>query len=82
MVLAQHGYTGYAYSYFPDYILTNTNENYSIDDEDNYNFDPPDHDNPFSEQIQYDFIRPIHYDKIEFDKNFAKINAKKLDWQK
>jgi hypothetical protein len=66
---------------FPDYnlqILSNSYENYSIVDEDNYNFDLSNHDNPFPEQLQYDFIRPIHYDKIEFDKNFAKIDAKKL----
>ncbi|CAF5047969.1 unnamed protein product, partial [Rotaria sp. Silwood1] len=27
---------------------------------------------------QYDFSRPIQYDKIDYDKNFAKIDAKKL----
>jgi len=71
-------------NYFPDYniqILSNNYENYSIDDENQENFDLPDHENLFPEQLQYDFIRPIHYDKIEFDKNFAKIDAKKLQIQ-
>jgi hypothetical protein len=71
-------------NYFPDYnleILSNNYENYSIDNENQNNFDPPDHENLFPEQLQYDFIRPIHYDKIEFDKNFAKIDAKKLQIQ-
>ncbi|CAF3392312.1 unnamed protein product [Rotaria sp. Silwood1] len=68
-------------NYFPDYNLQNLiniNENYLIDDENNYNFDPMDYDNPLSEQPQYDFSRPIQYDKIDYDKNFAKIDAKKL----
>ncbi|CAF0780062.1 unnamed protein product [Rotaria sordida] len=71
-------------NYFPDYNLQNlfnTNENYSINNENNYNFDPMDYDNPLSEQPQYDFSRPVQYDKIEYDKNFAKIDAKKLQIQ-
>ncbi|CAF4276045.1 unnamed protein product [Rotaria sp. Silwood2] len=68
-------------NYFPDYNLQNlfnTNENFSIDDENNYNFDSMDYDNPLSEQPEYDFSRPIQYDKIEYDKNFARIDAKQL----
>jgi len=68
-------------NYFPDYNFSNNSENYSIDNEDHYNFDSLDHENPFPDQLQYDFIRPIHYDKIEFDKNFSKIDAKKLQIQ-
>jgi hypothetical protein len=47
-------------------ILLNNSDEYPIDD-DNY--------------IDYDFIRPIHYDKIEFDKNLSKINRKKLQYE-
>jgi len=63
--------------YFPDYnnlqIISNTNDNYQCDS--------MDHDNPFPEQLQYDFIRPVHYEKIEYDKNSTKIDAKKLQIQ-
>lgn len=75
-------------NYFPDSnleILSNVDESYlmdhDVDDNDRYNFDPIDQENPFPDQLQYDFIRPIHYDKIEFDKNFAKVDAKKLQIQ-
>lgn len=70
--------------YFPDYNiqnLTNIDEDYYMNDDDRDDIDPMDLDNPFPEQLQYDFVRPIHYDKIEFDKNFAKIDAKKLQVQ-
>ncbi|UJR09344.1 hypothetical protein I4U23_013587 [Adineta vaga] len=31
--------------------------------------------------LDYDFIRPVHYDRIECDRNFAKIDTKKLQYQ-
>ncbi|CAF3579999.1 unnamed protein product [Adineta steineri] len=72
------------FNYFPDYnpeILSNYYTNYSTNNDENYNFEPSDHNNSFPEQIQYEFNRPTYYDKIEFDKNFAKIDAKKLQIQ-
>lgn len=44
-------------------------DQHDIDDDD---------DNIFIEPIEYDFTRPVHYEKIEIDRNFAKIDAKKL----
>jgi hypothetical protein len=66
---------------FPDVVFDNNlqilpddfNEHPMYDE--NYIPDYDDH------SMEYDFIRPIHYDKIEFDKNFAKINTKKLQYQ-
>ncbi|CAF0991705.1 unnamed protein product [Adineta steineri] len=72
------------FNYFPDYnpeILSNYYTNYSTNNDENYNFEPSDHNNSFPEQLQYEFNRPTYYDKIEFDKNFAKIDAKKLQIQ-
>jgi hypothetical protein len=75
-----------SFNYFPDYnnlqIISTIDESYHpIDDEDHYHSDPIDHENLFPEQLQYDFIRPIHYEKIEYDKNLTKIDAKKLQIQ-
>ncbi|UJR36803.1 hypothetical protein I4U23_029517 [Adineta vaga] len=73
-----------SFNYFPDLnsqIFSLPDELYPINDEDNYHFDLSNHDDPLPEQIHYEFIRPVHYDKIEFDKNFAKIDAKKLQIQ-
>jgi hypothetical protein len=71
-----------ALNYFPDLttqISSNADELYPIDDVDESDpFHPSDNDNPFPEQLHYEFTRPVHYDKIEFDKNFAKVDAKKL----
>jgi len=55
--------------------LSNDSDEYHPMDDDNYIPDYNDH--PF----EYDFIRPIHYDKIEFDKNFSKIDTRKLQYQ-
>ncbi|CAF3873868.1 unnamed protein product [Rotaria magnacalcarata] len=71
-------------NYFPDYnlqFLSDANENFAMHGADDHTDDfdhPMDYDNPLSEQIQYDFSRPIQYERIEYDQNFAKINAKKL----
>ncbi|CAF3721693.1 unnamed protein product [Rotaria socialis] len=71
-------------NYFPDYnlqFLSDANENsamHATDDHHNDDFDPMDYDNPLSEHIQYDFSRPVQYERIEYDQNFAKIDAKKL----
>ena len=71
-------------NHFPDFnlqLVSDIYENYSIDDVDPLHFDTFIYENPFPESLQYDFIRPIHYEKIEFDRNFAKIDAKKLQIQ-
>ena len=61
--------------YFPDYHFqyqSNLTEYSSIhEDDDHYQFD----------QLHYDFIRPIHYEKIELDKLSGRIDAKKLQTQ-
>ncbi|CAF1351024.1 unnamed protein product [Adineta steineri] len=54
--------------------LLNNSDPYPIHD-DNYIADC--NDEPFD----YNFIRPIHYDRIEFDRNFTKIDTKKLQYQ-
>ena len=63
---------------FPDIIFDDNlqilPDDYPINDE-NY---IPDYDD---QPMEYDFIRPIHYDKIEFDKNFTKIDTKKLQYE-
>ncbi|CAF0921323.1 unnamed protein product [Adineta ricciae] len=68
-------------NYFPDLnvqMVSTSDDLYSLNDEGNFQFDPPD---PISEEVHYEFIRPVHYDKIEFDRNFTKIDAKKLQLQ-
>lgn len=68
--------------HFPDYhhvqYQSNLTEYSSIhDDNDHYQLDPIEQ----IDQLHYDFIRPIHYEKIELDKLSGKIDAKKLQTQ-
>jgi hypothetical protein len=60
---------------FPDIIF---DDNLQILPDDYPINDVPDYDD---HPMEYDFIRPIHYDKIEFDKNFTKIDTKKLQYE-
>ncbi len=69
-------------NYFPDYdyhqIISTIDEDYHpIDDQS----EPMDYDNQLPDELQYDFIRPVHYERIEYDKNLTKIDAKKLQIQ-
>ena len=66
-----------SFHYFPDYHFQ-LNEYPSIIDD---NQSPMDYDSPLPDQLEYDFIRPIHYEKIEFEKLSGKIDAKKLQSQ-
>lgn len=66
-----------SFHYFPDYHFQ-FQENSSIIHDDHHSID---HDDPLPDQFEYDFIRPIHYEKIEFEKLSGKIDAKKLQNQ-
>jgi hypothetical protein len=65
--------------HFPDWAplhLPNIDDSLPVDQLD---VDPMDTEPSFfPETLQYDFVRPVHYDKIEVDRNFSKIDAKKL----
>ena len=69
--------------HFPDCnldVLSNSCETTMwIDGEDvpAYSNDPP----SLIEPMEYDFARPIHYEKIEIDRNYSRVDAKKLQSQ-
>lgn len=65
-----------ALNFFPDFNLQCSSPIHENDP-----IDSMDYNDPLSEEIQYDFSRPVQYDKIEYDQNFAKIDAKKLQIQ-
>ncbi|CAF1057502.1 unnamed protein product [Rotaria sordida] len=60
-----------------DFDDNNNNNNFHVTIEHHDN----DEDIPLTATMQYDFIRPIHYEKIEFAKGSTSVNAKNLKRQ-
>lgn len=62
-----------------EFFSSNVEKTFSPDENqfDEFVDDPP----SVIEPLHYDFIRPVHYEKIEIERNVSKIDAKKLQHQ-